>query len=301
MGTSIRIAFSLGLQHDKPHISQSLMTRQRNRRIWWTLYLLDQSIASRCGNPCAIDERSLGIQTAFPSEQVLNPGTNTPLGILAVSASLCRLRKEIIQTIYPEQSPDSRTVSYSKVTHFISALQTWLTTVPSHLNWGVPVAPSHKRAIAILHLKYWDATMLLTQPFLLYLVLRSKKLSNPKRNWFQKLGDTCVDAARNAMSTLKAMEQDHTLSSLVTFDATCVLKVVMVLVLALFNTNLEEYRRDIETCVSLLQGMEQVGFCQTATQELPIRLKELGILKEQDFLESPEKSITDQASLEFDL
>jgi len=103
------------------------------------------------------------------------------------------------------------------------------------------------------------------------------------------------------MSTLKAMEQDHTLSSLVTFDATCVLKVVMVLVLALFNTNLEEYRRDIETCVSLLQGMEQVGFCQTATQELPIRLKELGILKEQDFLESPEKSITDQASLEFDL
>lgn len=70
MGTSIRIAFSLGLQHDRPHISQSLVTRQRNRRIWWTLYLLDQSIASRCGSPCAIDERSLSIQTSFPAEQV---------------------------------------------------------------------------------------------------------------------------------------------------------------------------------------------------------------------------------------
>ncbi|TVY82146.1 putative transcriptional regulatory protein [Lachnellula suecica] len=301
MGTSIRIAFSLGLQHDKPHVSQSVMTRQRNRRIWWTLYLLDQSIASRCGSPCAIDERSLRIQAAFPSEQVLNPGTNTPLGILAVSASLCRLRKDIIQTIYPEQSPDSRTVSYSKVTNFIAALQKWLAAVPSHLKWGVPVAPSHKRAIAVLHLKYWDATMLLTQPFLLYLVLRSKQLSDLKRCWFEKLGDTCVEAAQDALSTLKTMELDQTLSSLVTFDATCVLKVVMVLVLALVKTNSEEYRNDIVKCVSLLQGMEQIGFCQKATQELPIRLKELGVLKDKDDSSNQNLAFSDQTALDFDL
>jgi len=192
-------------------------------------------------------------------------------------------------------------VSYSKVKSFISALQQWLTTIPSHLKLGVPVAPSHKRAIAVLHLKYWDATMLLTQPFLLYLVLRSKKLSNPKRNWFQKLGDTCIEAAQNAMSTLKIMEQDCILSSLITFDATCVLKVVMVLVLAFVNTNWESYRRDIETCVSLLQGMEQIGFCQTATQELPIRLKELDVLKDQDIAADQDNGVSDQAALKFDL
>jgi hypothetical protein len=115
------------------------------------------------------------------------------------------------------------------------------------------------------------------------------------------VGDTCIEAAQNAMSTLKTMEQEHTLSSLVTFDATCVLKVIMVLVLAFVNTNSENYRRDIETCVLLLQGMEQVGFCQTATQELPIRLKELDVLKDQGITEDQDSSASDQAALDFDL
>lgn len=143
--------------------------------------------------------------------------------------------------------------------------------------------------------------MLLTQPFLLYLVLRSKKLSKRKIHWFQKVSDTCIEAALNAKSALDTMEEDGTLSSLITFDATCVLKVVMVLVLGFVNTKSEAYRRDIETCVSLIQGMEQIGFCQTATKELPIRLKELDVLKDQDADSHQPDVAADEAALEFNL
>ncbi|KAH6668896.1 aldehyde dehydrogenase-like protein [Halenospora varia] len=273
LGTGIRIAFSLGLHHDKAPFSQSLMTRQQNRRIWWTLYILDQATASRCGSPNMIDERSLG---------VLNPGTNTPLGILSVSTSLCRLRKDMIQSIYPQKSSDRRKVSHAKINSFLAALKTWLESVPSHLVWGIPVAPSHKRSIAILHLKYWDATMLLTQPFILYLVLRGQNLSAEKREWFEKLGDTCIDAAKNALVILQTMAADKTISSLITLDVTCAMKVVMVLVLAFVRSNSEELRQEIKTCVALIQGMEQVGFCKTATQELPLRLADLGLWYEQE-------------------
>ena len=47
--------------------------------------------------------------------------------------------------------------------------------------------------------------------------------------------------------------------------------------------------------------MEQAGFCKTATQELPIRLKELGVLENQDIVEDQDNSASDQAALESDL
>lgn len=230
----------------------------------------------------------------------MNPGTNTPLGILSVSTSLCRLKREIIQTIYPERSSDSRTVSFSKITSFVSALQKWLATMPSHLKWGVAVAPSHRRSIAILHLNYWNATILLTQPFLLYVVLRGSSLSRQKKSWFEKLGDICIDAAQNAMVILKTMSNDRTISSLITFDSTCALKVIMVLVLALAKTNSAQYRQDIEACLSLVQRMEQIGFCKTAVQELPMRLAELGVMKEQEDTEAQNDLIVSQLWPELD-
>lgn len=280
MGTSMQIAFSLGFQHDKSPTNQSPVTKQINRRIWWTLYIMDQEIASRCGSPCVSDERSLRIQTPLPSEQVLNPGTNTPLGCLSVSTSLNRLKREIIQTIYPERSSDSRTISFSKVTSYVSSLQQWLAEMPSHLKWGVPVAPAHRRSIGILHLNYWNAMMLLSQPFLLYLVLKGSSLNHPKRTWFEKLGEICIDAAKNAVVVLKTMSAEQSISSLITFDCVCTLKIIMILALGLAKSDSQELRRDVQFCVSILENMEQVGFCKSVVRELPTRLAQLGVKTE---------------------
>lgn len=70
MGASIQIAYSLGLHRDQAPESASSMDREQNRRIWWTLFMLDQEIASRGGSPTLIDERHLKIATPLPSEQV---------------------------------------------------------------------------------------------------------------------------------------------------------------------------------------------------------------------------------------
>lgn len=281
-GTCVQIAYSLGLQHDKSPASQSLVTRQQNRRIWWTIYTLDQEIASWAGNACVIDERSLNIHTPLPSEQVMNPGTNTPLGCLAVSVSLCRLKRQIVQAIYPEQTTDSRKISFSQVSTFISSLEQWLSALPSHLNWGVPSAPTHRRAIATLHLNYWSAMMLLTRPFLFYSVMRSSCLTKGKKLWFEKLAETCIHAAANTMSILKTMSSEKTLSSLTTFDALCALKVIMIFILALAKSNSGTYRTDIDLCLTLLRSMEQIGFCSSVVTELPIHLAKLNVTKWQD-------------------
>ena len=85
IGTSIRIAFSLGFQHDKSPTLQSPVKREQNRRIWYTLVILDQEIASRCGSPCVCDERILTIHTSLPSEQVRYNGSFLALFMLALS------------------------------------------------------------------------------------------------------------------------------------------------------------------------------------------------------------------------
>ncbi|KAH8814890.1 hypothetical protein F5884DRAFT_770330 [Xylogone sp. PMI_703] len=278
IGSAIRIAFSLGLQYDKGPASQSLATRQQNRRIWWTLYVLDQEISLLCGSPFMIDGRVLRIQTPAPLEQVFDPGPATPLGFVSASMLICRLKREIIQATYPERSADSRSISFSKTMSLLSSVQKWHTSLPSHLKLGAPLPPEHKRAVGILHLHYWDATILLTRAFLLYLVLRGPKLSQTKKEWFEKLSDICIDAAKNALPVLKGMSAERSLSSLITFDTSFILKISMVFVLALGKTGSLEYQIAMEECFMIVQAMEPVGFCALVIQELPVRLAEIGLI-----------------------
>lgn len=63
------MAFSLGLHRDQA-ASGTALEREQNRRIWWTLFMLDQEIAARNGSPTIIDERNMRITTMASSEQV---------------------------------------------------------------------------------------------------------------------------------------------------------------------------------------------------------------------------------------
>jgi len=73
IGASVQMAFSLGLHRDQLAESASNMEREQNRRIWWTLFILDQELASRGGSPTIIDERFTKVETPMSSEQVCDP------------------------------------------------------------------------------------------------------------------------------------------------------------------------------------------------------------------------------------
>jgi hypothetical protein len=70
VGASVQIAFSLGLHRDQLAESATSLDREQNRRIWWTLFILDQELASRGGSPSIIDERFTKVTTPVSSEQV---------------------------------------------------------------------------------------------------------------------------------------------------------------------------------------------------------------------------------------
>jgi hypothetical protein len=70
IGASVQMAFSLGLHRDQLAESATTLEREQNRRIWWTLFILDQELASRGGSPSIIDERFTKVTTPASSEQV---------------------------------------------------------------------------------------------------------------------------------------------------------------------------------------------------------------------------------------
>jgi aldehyde dehydrogenase (NAD+) len=149
--------------------------------------------------------------------------------------------------------------------------------MPPHLKYEVPAPPTHGRAVAVLHLQYWSTTILLTRPFLLYLVIKYSTLASSKKIWFERMGKTCIDAAQKSVAILKKMGDDGTLSSLTAFDSTCVLRLIMIFILAYAHTRLPQYNAHIEKLVELVRGMEQIGFTKMVAEETPGRLADLGI------------------------
>ncbi|KAI8943693.1 hypothetical protein NX059_001676 [Plenodomus lindquistii] len=275
MGASIQMAFSLGLHRDQLPEGGSSVEREQNRRIWWTLFLLDQEISMRGGSPTVVDERFTKVTTAMSSEQILYPGLHTPLGWLDTSVSLCRLKRQIIQSLYTERSANS--ISFSTISNSLLLLQKWNRQMPPHLKYEVPTPPTHRRAVAIIHLHYWSTTILLTRPFLLYLVMKYSTLASSKKIWFERMGKTCIDAAQKSIAILQDMAANGTLSGLTAFDSTCILRLIMIFILAYAHTRNRQYSGHIENLVKLCQGMEQIGFTKMVAEETPGRLADLGI------------------------
>lgn len=92
------------------------------------------------------------------------------------------------------------------------------------------------------------------------------------------MGKTCIDAAQKSLVIMQQMAADGTLSSLTAFDSTCILRLVMISLLAYAHTRAHQYRSHIETCIALCRGMEQIAFTKMVTEETPMRLADLGIV-----------------------
>ncbi|KAF9636500.1 hypothetical protein BFW01_g7396 [Lasiodiplodia theobromae] len=210
IGTAVRTAYSLGMHVEKAAPpSRGRLEREQNRRIWWTLYLLDYEIAHRYGNPCAVVEEVHDIQVQMPSEQILSPGPNTPPNYLAAASSLCTISRRIRSTLHQHRqnnpsssSPSSSsstsnpTISTSTIRTLLAALNSWHASLPAHLSALSHTAPAHRRAVGILHLQYWANVVLVTRPFLLYRALLRKWRGRGRREEEQRAtGDQPVAAA----------------------------------------------------------------------------------------------------------
>ncbi|KAK2779788.1 hypothetical protein FQN52_002387 [Onygenales sp. PD_12] len=289
LGTATRIAITLGMHRNVSPRGRDSVEREKSRRLWWTIYLLDQELAIRLGYPCAIVDEVTYIQTPSASEEILDPGSNMPLGYQASCVSLIKLKKQISQSLYFIPAQNGGKVSFHEVSRGITMLRDWLIAIPSYLRWDSSVPPSHRRAVFVLHLRYWMTLIHVTRPFLLYSVLHASTLSlNPqKQKRYDELSHTCIEASENAIVIVKRMMECNCLSSLLLFDSGCIQELVHILVLAIHKRNLAYCREKLAFCVQAIGSMERIGWCEKIFPEIMALVDESAALIQEQFGSEP--------------
>lgn len=165
----------------------------------------------------------------------------------------------------------------------LSSLQEWLACVPPHLSSGAPTAPTapmHRRPIALLHVRYWSVIILVTRPFLLCSILRSKQLQECfKLAQFERLGNICVEAAVQSHSILQSMAKDRLLSSAEVSDFHFLLELLQVFLLAYMLQKLEGSQDRVRSCMEMLQSLGSAGYCKRLLPEVLNQIKSSGIFR----------------------
>lgn len=223
-----------------------------------------------------------------------------PLYYLSVSCKLTHLKRQIGRLLYNKTSPSSSSsassstapgagVSISAISDAIASLHAWHASMPPHLRDAAQAPSYHNRSVAVLHLRYYSALVFATRPFLLYSVLRDAELkSSPKRRFFEDFGALCIDAARKSMGLLAYMRDAGLLTSLVTYDTSCLLENLQVLLLSYARADQaggegsqqqqQQAADSVRECLHILQGMEQVLWTKHALVEVMAQLDENGML-----------------------
>ncbi|KAK2794392.1 hypothetical protein FQN51_000834 [Onygenales sp. PD_10] len=216
---------------------------------------------------------------------ILDPGSNMPLGYQASCVSLIKLKKQISQSLYFIPAQNGGKVSFHEVSKGITMLRDWLIAIPSYLRWDSSVPPSHRRAVFVLHLRYWMTLIHVTRPFLLYSVLHASTLSlNPqKQKRYDELSHTCIEASENAIVIVKRMMECNCLSSLLLFDSGCIQELVHILVLAIHKRNLAYCREKLAFCVQAIGSMERIGWCEKIFPEIMALVDESAALIQEQF------------------
>ena len=282
IGTAVRIAFSLGLHVDKFPVIHGHVQREHARRLWWTLYNLDSAMALQNGKPCAIAKYEIQTRSPLPAENVLQPGPNTPSGYLEVSKQLTDLLKTISQVLYIEPLSSSRRLLSPRVAAILSDLQQWANSLPSHLCGTAHVAPPHKRAIALLHIRYQHAIILTTRPFLLASVLCRDRLGSvQKQQCYERLSSICLEAAQSSLNVLQMMGNEQYLSSLLPTEFNYLLELVQVFLIGHSkNKAVHHYVDRVKTCSEILLTLPDYGWTAKARPEVMSQLQDFGMVQQ---------------------
>ncbi|RBR14409.1 hypothetical protein FVER53590_04341 [Fusarium verticillioides] len=279
IGLAVRIAFSLGLHLDKYSTKSGVVSQAHARRLWWTLYLVDQDLSLALGKPSMNSPpNETSWKPPLPSEFVVSPGSHTPNGYLEQCIRLAQITQSIRQNLYDGPVHGGQRLSRSHFNDSISALQDWLDHVPPHLQLSPSVSLSYRRSISLLHLRYWSTMMLVTKPFLLCNLLQGiDHVEAVKQPIFATLAKTCVSAAESSYEILESMVLHKVASSLVMADYLFALQALQVIVAACGLYHMDGHQARAKQCLRILLAISVSGYPKHLIPETLFQLQQCGL------------------------
>ncbi|KAH7357403.1 hypothetical protein BKA66DRAFT_247921 [Pyrenochaeta sp. MPI-SDFR-AT-0127] len=230
VGLAVQLAKSLGMHCRRTAAAYENRDWHRVRRLFFSVYELECEISLLCGIQPSISNEDCDM--TLPSESMLSPGINTPIGYLQQSAALLMIMGDIQRKRYSmKNSRQPATMNAGDTKRSIERLWEWKKAVPSYLEFGTPCPPGHFRAIGVLHLRYWLARIILTRDFLLHQVRNGDQMQTEDIAIIRSMSACCLDAADETLNIIKNMASSNTLSCLPFFDTNCLMAAIMIYLL----------------------------------------------------------------------
>lgn len=205
----VRSAFALGLHREETHCIFSPSEQSVRRNLWRSLFVLDRFLAASLGRPTAIRESDCSGDTLATAESHANQTSSneeyTNSVALKASTRSCHIIGVVLEKVY-----STRKVSTSLAQEIANQCKSCPQILDPILHWRQARTAKSIQGVAILHvnLLYCHSVILLTRPFLLYL-MKKKHEESGKGHGLERYGtkmkqfaESCVVAGCHSIALI---------------------------------------------------------------------------------------------------
>ncbi|OJD37982.1 c6 transcription factor [Diplodia corticola] len=209
-GTTVQLAMALGLHRRRSlgDRAESLIIRECQRRLFWSMYTTDRYMSVMFGRPRWIQDDDISQEYPLSvndedlkATEIISPGQNDCLEDAAIFHSkltriVGRAAKE--QYTMPSRTETERLSAASKHNRDLRA---WKAELPAYLSGAIrpsSLIPIFRRQSTVLKLAYAHAVMLVNRPFLLNLSKHGYHSTSPNPATRDRV-EECLAAARTAI------------------------------------------------------------------------------------------------------
>jgi hypothetical protein len=179
LGMAVRSALALGLHREETMVIFSHEEQTQRKDLWRSLFVMDRLLSCSLGRPTAISEDDCSGDTLRPSDSSIrnqswsfNAKTvcdfnETGPPALEATVRSCRVIGVILRKVYQQ-----RKISTRLAQEISDICKTWPRLLTPILQWRQAATASPSQGVAILHVNlfYCHSVILLTRPFLLYIL-----------------------------------------------------------------------------------------------------------------------------------
>ena len=235
---AVRIAYALGL-HRQETLEIFPRTEQVARsKIWQSLFIMDRFIAATMGRPVAIAEEECSgdvfdpCRNDYQHSRKISSGQLCTAGMEAAVRS-CHVVGLILRKVYLQ-----RKISLRVAQELANECKKWPESLSPALHWKQASPDNPRQAIAILHstLVYCHSVILLSRPFLLYVlsaeVQRNRFGNQPQHRSWKRMNeflDACKISSMHAIAVVQQAYEGRYLPRRNTFVANSLFAAALVI------------------------------------------------------------------------
>ncbi|KAL1617195.1 hypothetical protein SLS54_007972 [Diplodia seriata] len=209
-GTTVQLAMALGLHRRRSLADrgESLILRECQRRLFWSMYTTDRYMSVMFGRPRWIQDDDISQEYPLSvndedlkATEIVSPGQNDCLEDAAIFHS--KLTRIVGRAAKEQYTMPSRTETerLSAASKHNKDLRDWKSQLPAYLSGAIrpsSLIPIFRRQSTVLKLAYAHAVMLVNRPFLLNLSKYGYRSASPNPAT-RECVEECLAAARTAI------------------------------------------------------------------------------------------------------